>query len=65
VAVDLGPLRVQPHDQITTAHDRFGRTLRATHDSLHTGQQLVFVKRLGQVVVGPELKAFYLVRRLG
>ena len=50
MAVDLGSLRVQPHDQITTAHNRFGRTLRAVRDDevaaalagIHIGRTKIF-----------------------
>src|SRR3954471_237714 len=37
------------------------RPLRAAHDGVHARQQFVFVKRLGDVIVGPKAEPFDLV----
>ena len=64
-AVDLDGLLVEVDDEVAGGDDRLGVALRAAHDGVDAGDELVLVERLGQVVVGAEAEALHLVLDAG
>ena len=61
LAVDVDGLGVEVDAQVAGLDDGLGVTLRAAHDGVDAGDQLVLVERLGHVVVGAEAEAAHLV----
>ena len=51
-------LGVETHGKIANMDQRFSVTSGPTHDRLHAGDELVLVKRLGQVIVGSIAQTF-------
>ena len=51
--------------QVAGLDDRLGMALRAAHDGVDAGHELVLVERLGHVVVGAEAEAAHLVLDAG
>ena len=64
-AADLDRLGVEVDDQVAGGDDRLGVALRAAHDGVDAGDQLVLVERLGHVVVGAEAETLHLVLDAG
>ncbi|GJE34646.1 hypothetical protein LDDCCGHA_4858 [Methylobacterium oxalidis] len=60
-AGDLDGLLVEVDDEVARRDHRLGVALRAAHDGVDAGDELVLVEGLGQVVVGAEAETLHLV----
>ena len=63
LAVDLNRSAVEIHGESTGADDRFRIAFRAANDCLDAGDEFVFVKGLGEIVVSADIQPFDFVIR--
>jgi hypothetical protein len=65
LAADFHRLGVEVDDEIAGLDHRLGVTLRAAHDRVDAGDQLILVEGFGHVVVGADAEALDLVLDAG